>query len=129
MPEGPIDAGGRLVNWFKHAFATDPPGPARPTDAQRLVVETLCVEVVRRRLTTPALLALEMSRPLNYLSAQLLHFFQPLLVVLGDTAAYDRFTEFLQQRGSIEYIVERLEALEASDAARAGGPAGTTRPS
>jgi hypothetical protein len=107
-------------NWLHHAFAVDPPGPAQPDDLQRPVVEALCVEVVRRRLTSPALIALEMSRPLNYLSAQALHFFQPFLSAVSDTAAYDHFTRFLQQRGSVEYLIERLEALDALDAPAAG---------
>jgi hypothetical protein len=109
--------------WLQHAFAVDPPGPAQPDDEQRTVVEALCQEVVRRRLTAPALIALEMSRPLNYVSAQLLHFFQPFLAAVADTAAYDHFTRFLQQRGSVEYLVERLEALDTAGASpRAAGP-------
>jgi hypothetical protein len=108
------------MDWFKHAFATDSPGPAQPTDAQRVVVERVCREVVRRRLTAPALLALEMSRPLNYVTAQMLHFFQPFLIVLTDTAAYEQFTAFLEQRGSVDYIAGRLEAIEEGH-----GPTGT----
>jgi hypothetical protein len=106
------------VNWLRHAFAVDPPGRAQPSDEERAVVEALCAEVVRRRLTAPALMALEMSRPLNYVSAQLFHFFQPFLGALADTAAYDHFTRFLEQRGSVEYITERIEAIEAAHDAR-----------
>lgn len=112
------------MKWLKHAFATDAPGPAQPTEAQRLVVEKVCREVVRRRLTAPALLMLEMSRPLNYVTAQLLHFFQPFLVILTDAAAYDQFTAFLEQRGSMDYIAERLEAIDAERTARSTAPPG-----
>ena len=100
--------------WLHHAFAVDPPGAARPDEEQRPVVDALCAEIVRRRLTSPALMALEMSRPLNYVSAQLLHFFQPFFAAVADTTAYDQFTRFLQQRGSVDYLVERLEAVEAA---------------
>ena len=103
------------MEWLKHAFATDSAGPAHPNDAQRLLVDRLCREVVRRRLTTPAQMALEMGRPLNYVSAQAMHFFQPFLAILGDTAAYQQLSSFLEQRGSIEYISQRLDALEAGD--------------
>jgi hypothetical protein len=103
------------VSWLKHAFAVDPQGAAEPNDAQRLVIDRLCAEVVRRRMTAPALLALEMGRPLNYVSAQLLHFFQPFLAIIADTAAYEQFASFLEQRGSAEYIAARLDALEAPD--------------
>jgi hypothetical protein len=57
---------------------------------------------------------LEMSRPLNYVSAQLLNFFQPLLGVLTNAAEYEQFTLFLEQRGSIDYICGRIEAIESS---------------
>ena len=63
-------------------------------------------------MSTPAHLMLEMGRPLNYVSAQLMHFFQPFLTVLADGAAYDQVSSFLEQRGSIEYISGRLDATE-----------------
>ena len=44
------------MNWLKHAFAVDPPGPAEPTDAQRVPVDKICREIVPRHMTTPALL-------------------------------------------------------------------------
>ena len=106
------------VEWLKHAFAVDPPGPAVPNEDQRVLVDKLCAEVVRRRLTAPALLMLEMSRPLNYVSAQLLHFFQPLVAIVTDADGYLQLTKFLEQRGSIDYLCQHLEALEAQSAAK-----------
>ncbi len=99
--------------WLKHAFAVDPPGPAQPDDAQAEIVERVCTEIVRRGLVTPAMMALEMGRPLNHLSAQVLTFFQPFIAIVGDASAYERFTSFLEQRGSIDYIAARIEALAA----------------
>jgi hypothetical protein len=106
----------RAPEWFRHAFAIDPPGPAEPTDAQRQVVDRICREIVRRRLTTPAQMLIEMSRPLNFVSAQMLHFFQPFATVLADAAAYDEFTTFLERRGALDYIAGRLDALEHESA-------------
>ncbi len=100
------------MKWLKHAFATDPPGPAQPDKTQRALLEKLCREVVRRRLTTPVLLMLEMNRPLNYVSAQLLHYLQPIVAIIADTANYQKLTAFLEQRGSIDYVCQRLEAIE-----------------
>ena len=108
----------RLRHALRHAFAVDPPGPAEPSPAEREIVERLCGEVVRRQMTMPALLALELSRPLNYLSAQAMHFFQPLAGVLVKPGDWDRFAGFLEKRGSIEHLLLRLEALEAE---RSGG--------
>ncbi len=111
-----------VMEWLKDAFAIEAPGPAKPTEAQRLFVDRLCREIVRRRMSTPAQLLLEMGRPLNYVSAQLMHFFQPFLTVVTDGAAYDQLSSFLEQRGSIEYISGRLEAVEAEGAERNRSP-------
>jgi len=107
--------------WLKHAFAVDPPGPAQPDEGQARIVERVCLEIVRRRLTTPALMALEMGRPLNHLSAQVLTFFKPFVSMVGDAASYDGFTAFLEQRGSLDYISARLESLEATSGEPASG--------
>ncbi len=88
-------------------------GARQPNEAQARIVERVCREIVRRRLTTPAMMALEMGRPLNYLSAQVLTFFQPFVAIVGDAGAYEQFTSFLEQRGSLDYIGARIEALEA----------------
>jgi len=100
------------VHWLKHAFAVEPPGPVEPTSAQRDIAEKLCAEVVRRRLSTPALLFLETTRPLNFLGAQVLHFFSPFLSVLGDAREYKQFASFLEKRGSLDYLCQRIEALQ-----------------
>ena len=104
------------MKWLKHAFAIEPPGVAEPNPLQRDVVEKICREVVRRGMVTPALLMLEMSRPLNFVSAQFLHFLQPIVSWSTNAAEYQAFTEFLEQRGSIEYISRRLESLNAAGA-------------
>lgn len=114
-----------MIQWLKHAFAVDPPGPAEPTDEQRAAVDTICGEVVRRRMVLPALMALEMSRPLNYVGSQAIHFFTPIISALTDADAHRHVAEFLEKRGSVEYLCSRIEELEAErSAAKAGGPHG-----
>ncbi len=100
------------MKWLKHAFAVDPPGPAEPNDIQRIAVDRLCTEVVRRRMVIPAKLVLEMGRPLNYVSAQLLHFWQPIASAVINATEYEQFSLFLEQRGSIDYISQQLSTLE-----------------
>jgi hypothetical protein len=100
------------MNWIRHAFALDPPGPAEPTEAQRPIVDRVCLEIVRRHLTVPAIAFLEMSRPLNFLAANAIHFFSPLLSALLTGGEHRRFAEFLERRGSVEYLCRRIEELE-----------------
>ena len=100
------------MEWLRHAFAVEPPGPAEPTNEQRTVIEFLCREIVRRHLTAPAIMLLEMSRPLNFIGSQALHFFSPLISALTDSADHKHLATFLERRGSIEYICQRVEELE-----------------
>jgi len=107
------------VRWLKHAFAVDPDGPAEATDAERAVAARLCREIVRRRMATPALMFLEMCRPLNYLGSQAMHFFAPVATTLFNAHGYRTFAGFLERRGSIDYLCREIEAMEAG-ADRAG---------
>lgn len=102
-----------LLDAFKHAFAVESADPIEPTDEQRPVVERLCREIVRRRLSVPALLALEMSRPLGYLAAQAIHFLTPLIATVTDAEGHKHLAAFLERRQSVEYLCTRIEALEA----------------
>lgn len=98
--------------WLKNAFAVDPPGPAEPNEAQQRTIDWLCDQVVKRRLTLPTLMGLELARPLNYIGANAMHVFSPTLwaIVREQTHEnYQEFARFLEQRGSIEYICARME--------------------
>lgn len=109
-----------FASWLAHAFAIDKtdPGGTEPSEAQRAVLDRLCRELVRRKMTTPALLFLEMSKPLNFLSAQALHFFHPIVASVCNADGYRHFAEYLEKRGSIEWLCGRLEAIEAEHSTR-----------
>ncbi len=94
---------------MKNAFAVDKPGPAEPTERLVEIVDKVAKAVVQRNMTTPALMALEMGRPLNFVASQAIHFFRPIISVVLDTEAIKEFATFLEQRGSVEYLCRRLE--------------------
>ncbi|MHC5024029.1 MAG: hypothetical protein ACYTGG_08965 [Planctomycetota bacterium] len=103
------------MNWFKHAFAVDPPGPAEPTPQQQPVVDRICREIARRHLTTPGLIALEMFRPLNFLGAQALRFLEPAVWSIARAQGFERYQQFalfLERRGSMDYLCRRIEHFE-----------------
>ncbi|MDZ4755755.1 MAG: hypothetical protein SGJ11_14820 [Phycisphaerae bacterium] len=104
----------RVAASCRHAFAVDPPGPAIPTAAEREIIDRVLVAVVRRQMVGPAILFLESSRPLNFISAQALHFFGPITSLVVDADALSAFAKFLERRGSIPWICQRLEELEAA---------------
>lgn len=103
-----------MKEFFRNAFALDDGKPCEPTPAQRAVLEKLAGEVARRRLTGPAIAFLEMSRPLNGLGAAVIQFFTPVAATLANPESLREFAEFLEKRGSVDYLCRTLEAAEAA---------------
>jgi hypothetical protein len=71
--------------------------------------------VARRHLTLPGIIVMEVARPLNWIMAQAGHFFSPgVWAVTPEQThrSYKLFVEFLEQRGSTEYITGRIEHFE-----------------
>ncbi len=104
---------GSLRERVRHAFAVDPPGPATPTPEQQPAVDRVCMQVAKRHLTTPGLIALEMSRPLNYIFSQTLQFFSPGAWAIFGQRNYQHFAAFMEHRGAMEYLERRIEHFEA----------------
>jgi len=96
---------------FQNAFSAGSPF-ASPSDDQMQLVDRLAREIVRRHLTTPALAMLEMSRPLNFLGAQAMHFFAPVLTAIFEPKMYELFARFLERRDAISVIADRIEHFE-----------------
>ena len=110
-----------MKDWVRNAFAVDADAELVVDDRTRDIVERLAREIVRRRMTTPALLALEMGRPLNYIGSQAMVFLQPIVSVLFDTDGYEAFAKFMEQRKSVDYLCDRIEQAEADAIARDEG--------
>jgi hypothetical protein len=104
-----------LPQWLKNAFAVDD-GPLEPTHEQVALVDRLAREVVRRGMTVPALAFLEMTHPLNYVTAQAIHFFTPLIGAVSDTHSHQLLADLLEHRGAIEYICQAIERAQADTA-------------
>lgn len=114
------------MNWLKHAFALSDGQPAEPSASQREAVDRILQEVVRRRMTVPAVMLLETCRPLNYVGSQLLVFFSPMMKIALGTQAQDDFARFLEQRGSIDYLLDRLEFFSQKQSNSESAPPSVT---
>lgn len=95
-----------------HAFQMDDPREINPSDEERALVDKLCAEVVRRRMTLPATMMLETSRPLGGVTAAALHFFEPFATAFVSPKQWGLLATFLERRGAVEFLIARLEALE-----------------
>lgn len=107
-----------MREFLRNAFALDDGKPCEPSPEERAVLERLAAEVARRRLVGPAIAFLEMSRPLNGLGAAVIQFFTPVAATLANPDSLRELAEFLEKRGSVDYLCRMLESAEA---ARAGG--------
>ena len=108
-----------MLNWLKHAFSVSSPSdPLIPSTVQAKVIDAVCQEIVRRRMTLPAQMLFESSAPLHFLSGQMLRFIEPALGTVLNPAEIRDFASFLEQRGALEYICQRLAELQAADEAK-----------
>lgn len=83
--------------------------PAR----QRELLGRVAAALIGRRLTAPAIFALESLKPLSYVSAQALVFLQPLVQLAVPVRDYELLAAALEDRANIEWLIQRLEAHEA----------------
>ena len=77
------------------------------------MIDKIAGKIVSRRLSVPAVLFMEVLKPLNFFGAQTLNFFGPIIESLMKPGnRYYDFTEFLEKRENIERILQRVEELE-----------------
>ena len=98
---------------FKEAFGVDSESMIKPTKIQKKALDALCRGIIRRGLTTPAIIGVEMGRPLNFLGSQTMHFFTPLISAFVPADQWTAVADFLENRGSIDWIRNRIEELES----------------
>jgi hypothetical protein len=83
--------------------------PEHGTDSPPQVLEQVAQELIRRRLTAPAIFALESTRPLSFLASQALLVLGPLVQALLPLPRYQEFCEALEDRRNIDWLITRLE--------------------
>ena len=78
----------------------------------KLLLQQVAAEIVRRRLATPAIFFLESVKPVNFIGSQVMHFFTPIVSLLFDFTRYQRFAELLERRESLELLIQEIENQE-----------------
>jgi hypothetical protein len=77
------------------------------------VIEKVARKVVERGMTVPAIIFLESVKPLNFISAQAMIFFEPMVQTIFNLRDYDAFRSALEKRPSIELLIQKIEAMDA----------------
>ena len=93
-------------------------GELSPEERDRLI-DDLARRVVDRRLEMPAVLFLEMHKPVTFLASQSLLMAGPLLAPLFGIEGMRRYSQLLATRENVELLIRRIENLaEERDAAK-----------
>lgn len=75
------------------------------------LVEKLAMAVHKRRMETPAILFLEMHKPLAGLASQSMVVFSPFLIPFVGLDKLDDYSRLAGDRQAIEQLISRLEEL------------------
>lgn len=108
----------KLIKSLKHAFAV--PADEDFNEEELKLLDRVADAVVKRQMTTPAIMFLESVRPLNFLGSQALIFLQPIVGLVISTAEMERVGQILERRKSIPVLIEMIEAKDAKKPQTAG---------
>jgi hypothetical protein len=75
------------------------------------IIDRMARRIAGLGMTAPAVLFLEMNKPLAFLGAQLLLCAQPFLSMTFDDADLRDFAEIIQDRAGVEQLIGRLESI------------------
>ena len=107
---------------ISHLFSFLRPRPIDPSaraeeDARKNdLIEALARGIVARRLESPALLFLELNRPMGFLYSQAALFFRPFLALFVSMSQVDAAAEVLADRDAFDRLLDRIAELSAPPA-------------
>lgn len=93
--------------------------PLEVSDAQAAAVDRVARFVVRFHLTVPAILALDSLRPLSFVGSQFMHVLSPSITAFLSTDDWDQLALLLEDRRGLDYVLQRIEAVDAEHEAEA----------
>jgi hypothetical protein len=99
---------------WSNSAAPSPPNAEAGLESTGLAIERFAEQVVARRMEVPAILAIEMHRPLAFLGSQALVLFTPLLAPAFGLARLEDLTRLLEDPRAIEALMLRIEELSAA---------------
>jgi len=85
------------------------PQPERGQDTNESLVDQVVQQIRRWRLDAPAVLFLEVTKPLSFLASQGLLLCEPLLGSLVAKEQVTVYAQLLADRSSLERLIARLE--------------------
>ncbi|MFH0802933.1 MAG: hypothetical protein V2A78_11205 [bacterium] len=82
-------------------------------EEKQALIEKLARAVVRRRMTTPAILFLESVKPLSFVGNQVLLALDPIIKIFATIEDYGQIAALLEDRENIETLILKIERMES----------------
>ena len=79
------------------------------TEEREKLINEIAEGIVKRGLTTPAILFLEMNRPLSFVASQSLVVGSPFLAPFVGIDRVQDFSRLLKDRENVELLIRRIE--------------------
>lgn len=74
-------------------------------------IETFARQVIKRGMAVPAVMTLEMAKPLSFIGYSALSAFSPLLEAIVDPKKMARMRAVLACRKNVDRLIERIEQI------------------
>ena len=87
-------------------------GDLSPEERDKMIDE-LARKIVSKGMETPAILFLEMHKPVAFMAGQSLLVAGPFLAPLFGIEGVNRYSSLLSERGNVELLIRRIEDLSA----------------
>jgi hypothetical protein len=78
-------------------------------------IQTLAQAVVKRGMSVPTLIALEMVKPLSFIGSQAFIVLAPALEIVFDGAKLEKLNSVLGNRDRVERLMKAIEELEIKE--------------
>lgn len=79
----------------------------------KALFEKLANFVVQRKMTAPAILFLESTKPLNFIGSQFLVVMGPLVKIFFNAKEYDQIVTLMESRENVETLICTIEKVAA----------------
>ena len=88
------------------------PNPNPHSDLDLEFIKRIAKRIHKSGLITPAVLFLEMTKPLALIGSHAMIFFGPIITVFIPSHSYYKIAELLEDRKNVEFLLVQIEQLE-----------------
>jgi len=81
-------------------------------ERKREIIDKIAKNIVRRGLTAPAIMFLESVKPMNFIGAQVMIFFEPIILTFFNINEYREAALIFEERGAVERLIKGIEDSE-----------------